>query len=168
MARKMISIDQILANGNKSHLTKEEIEKRKEQEDILKELSKDKIRPPTWLSKQGKKIFKDIVKELINIDILANIDVYCLAILSEEMDSYIDIVQRLRADDLIIQVTNKKGFTSSQKNPLYSMKLQSGEAVRKLSSDFGLTPAARLKIIQQNAPELSEDEKQFNEDFDDV
>ena len=125
----MISVSQILANGNKSHLTNEEIEKRQEQEEKLKRLPKDKIRPPTWLSKDGKSIFKKIVKELDAVDILANIDNYNLAILANSLEKYIEC--------------------------------------KKLGAEFGLSPAARLKIIQE-AEELDEEEKEFNEDFGNV
>ena len=57
------------------HLTKEQIRERQEQEDILKQLPKDKLKPPAWLSVRGKKIFRDIVTSLEAVDILANVDV---------------------------------------------------------------------------------------------
>lgn len=167
MSRKKISIEQILQNG-KTHITKEEIDKRKEDEETLKKLAKDKIKPPTWLGKMGKKFFKDIVVELQAIEILANIDTYNLAILSDALDKYVEATQRLHSDDLLVEITNKSGHTSTQKNPLITIQIQYSEIIRKLSNEFGLTPAARLKIIQQNAPEISEEEKDFNEDFGDV
>lgn len=58
----MISVSQILTNGSKSHLTNEEIEKRQEQEEKLKRLPKDNIKPLKWLSKYVKSIFKNLLK----------------------------------------------------------------------------------------------------------
>lgn len=165
MARKVISVSQILANGNKAHLTKEEIEKRQEQEEKLKKLSSDKIRPPTWLNKGAKKIFKDIVKELEALEILANIDTYNLSILANAFDKYIEATLKLNSDELTIEHVNKKGFSTTQKNPLITVQMEYAELVRKVSGEFGLTPAARLKIIQDNSKELDEDEKEFNRKF---
>ena len=163
-----MSVEAILAEGNKSHLTKEEIETRRQAEDELRKLKKDKIKPPTWLDKKGKSIFKDIVNELAQIDLLANIDNYNLAVLADSMQRYIECTQRLHTDDYVIITTNKKGQEYHSENPLVRTQLKYAEAVRKISSDYGLTPAARLKIMQQNAPELGDDEKEFNEDFGDV
>lgn len=167
MARKMISVNQIIANGNKSHLTNEEIEKRQEQEEKIKKIPRDKIRPPTWLSKDGKSIFKKIVKELEVVDILANIDNYNLAVLANAIEQYIECTRKLNCDELTITHINKRGFETTQKNPLISIQIQYADVIRKLGSDFGLSPAARLKIIQE-ASELSDDEKELNKDFDDV
>ncbi|MBI6038156.1 phage terminase small subunit P27 family [Clostridium perfringens] len=167
MGRKMISVSQILANGNKSHLTNEEIEKRQEQEEKLKCLPKDKIRPPTWLSKDGKSIFKKIVKELDAVDILANIDNYNLAILANSLEKYIECTRKLNCDELTVTHINKRGFETTQKNPLISIQIQYADVIKKLGAEFGLSPAARLKIIQE-AEEFDEEEKEFNEDFGNV
>lgn len=168
MGRKMISVEQILASGNKSHLTKKEIEERQSKEEELKKLKKDKIRPPTWLGKRAKKIFRDIVKELNEIDILANIDNYNLAILANAMEKYIECTIELNSDTLTIEHVNKKGFTTVQKNPLITIQLDYASLIRSSSSDFGLTPSARLKIIENNTPIEDEDEKEFKKEFEDV
>lgn len=163
----MISISQILANGNKSHLTNKEIEKRQEQEEKLKKLPKDKIRPPTWLSKDGKSIFKKIVKELEVIDILANIDNYNLAVLANSIEKYIECTRKLNCDELTVTHINKRGFETTQKNPLISIQIQYADVIKKLGAEFGLSPAARLKIIQE-AEDVDEEEKEFNKDFGNV
>lgn len=59
------------------HLTKEEIENRKKNEEILKGTA-EKIKPPTWLNKKQKSIFKFITQELKEAEILSNKDVYIL------------------------------------------------------------------------------------------
>ena len=162
----MISVDKILAEGNKSHLTNDEIEKRQKQEEKLKALPKDKIRPPTWLSKDGKSIFRKITKELEAVDILATIDIYNLAVLSNAIEKYIEATRKLNCDDLTVEHVNKRGFTTTQKNPLINIQIQYADVIKKLGSEFGLSPAARLKIIQEES-ELDEDEAQFKEDFGD-
>ncbi|ABG84927.1 TPA: phage terminase small subunit P27 family [Clostridium perfringens] len=167
LGRKMISVSQIIANGNKSHLTNEEIEKRQEQEEKLKKLPRDKIRPPTWLSKDGKSIFKKIVKELEAVDILANIDNYNLAVLANSIEKYIECTMKLNCDELTVTHINKQGSLTTQKNPLISIQIQYADVIKKLGAEFGLSPAARLKIIQE-ASDIDDDEKAFNKDFGNV
>lgn len=165
--RKNYSVKQILANGNRSHLTKDEIEKRQEQEKQLQKLQSNKIRPPTWMSKRGKKIFKDIVKELRAIDILTNVDVYGLAICADSMDKYIRCTIALHTEQLRIQQVSKLGI-SDVENPLVKTQIRYADIFKKYSSDFGLSPVARLKIVQQNTPDSDDDEEDFKEDFGDV
>lgn len=165
--RKNYSIEQIIQNGNKSHLTKGEIEKRKEQEKVLEKLQNDKIRPPTWMSKKGKKIFKDIVKNLKGINILVNVDIYGLAICADAMDKYIRCTIALHTEQLRIKQASKKGISDIE-NPLVKTQIRYADIFKKYSSDFGLSPVARLKIVQANTPELDEDEEDFIRDFEDV
>jgi P27 family predicted phage terminase small subunit len=165
--RKNYSVEAIIKNGNKSHLTKDEIEKRQEQEKVLQKLQNNKIRPPKWMSKNGKKIFKDIVKELQTINILVNVDVYGLAICADAMDKYIRCTIALHTEQLKIQQVSKLGISDIE-NPLVKTQIRYAEIFKKYSSDFGLSPAARLKIVQSNTPELSDEEKELEEDFPDA
>ncbi|MDT8717614.1 phage terminase small subunit P27 family [Clostridium sp. 19966] len=162
-----MSVKTILEAGNKSHLTKDEIEKRQDQEKQLEKLNSDRIRPPTWLGKVGKRIFKDIVKELEALNILVNVDVYGLAITSDAMDKYIRCTMALHTEMLKTKQTTKSGFTEVE-NPLVRTQLKYAEVFNKFSANFGLSPASRLKIVQQNSPELDEDERNFEDDFGDV
>ena len=165
--RKNMSVKAILENGNRSHLTKDEIEKRQEQEKILEKLQSNKIRPPTWLGKVGKKIFKDIVKELKAINILVNVDIYGLAITADAMDKYIRCTIALHTEMLRVDEITNSGITQKE-NPLVKTQIRYAEIFKKYSSDFGLSPAARLKIVQANTPELDDEEENLNEDFPDV
>ncbi|WP_373845378.1 phage terminase small subunit P27 family [Clostridium sp.] len=165
--RKNMSVKAILENGNRSHLTKDEIEKRHEQEKILEKLQSNKIRPPTWLGKVGKKIFKDIVKELKAINILVNVDIYGLAITADAMDKYIRCTIALHTEMLRVDEITNSGITQKE-NPLVKTQIRYAEIFKKYSSDFGLSPAARLKIVQANTPELDDEEENLNEDFPDV
>lgn len=156
-----------MKNGNRSHLTKDEIEKRQEQEKVLEKLQSNKIRPPTWLSKVAKKIFKDIVKELQAINILVNVDVYGLAICADAMDKYIRCTIALHTEQLRIEQVSKLGV-SDVENPLVKTQIRYADIFKKYSSDFGLSPVARLKIVQANTPDPDEDEENFEQDFGDV
>jgi P27 family predicted phage terminase small subunit len=165
--RKNMSVKTILEAGNRSHLTKDEIEKREQQEKQLEKLQSNKIRPPTWLGKVAKKIFKDIVKEMQVIDILTNVDVYGLAVCADAMEKYIRCTIALHTEQLRIEQVSKLGV-SDVENPLVKTQIRYADIFKKYSSDFGLSPVARLKIVQANTPELDDDEREFDEDFGDV
>lgn len=105
--KKVISVTRIIEQGNKSHLSKAEIEKRQAAEEEIKKLNSNKIKPLKWLGKDAKKIFKDIAKELEVIDLLANVDVYALSILSDCMEKYIKCTVALHAEGMTTEYTNK-------------------------------------------------------------
>lgn len=163
--KKNMSIESILENGNKAHLTKEEIRIRKKQEEQLNNLRTDKIKPPTWLGKEAKKIFKKIVLELEVIGLLCNVDIYTLAVLADGIEKYIMCVISLHGEELSVEYTNKAGFTNYIENPVIKTQLKYAELIRKYSSDFGLSPVARLKIMHSTAEEMSDDEIDFEGEF---
>lgn len=144
------------------HLTSDEIQQRQEQENKLKELARDKIRPPTWMNKNAKKIFRQIVIDLEGIDLLANADVMPLAILADAFDKYIIITKELDESSLIVEYTNKAGATNIVENPLVRTQHKYAELIKKYSNEFGLTVAARLKLIHVNS---TDDGDEFDDDF---
>lgn len=80
MGRPAKSVE--LLNKN---LTKEEEMIRKEEEKKLRGQA-DRIRAPSYLSTRQKKIFKNIVKELQEADVLGNLDVYILSTCAIDID----------------------------------------------------------------------------------
>lgn len=158
MPRQKQQIDTV-----KKHLTKEEKEERKQCEDKIKELAKDKIRPPTYLNPKAKKIFKIIVKDLEPLGLLANVDVFLLGILSDCIEKYIRVTEKIDKEDLQKKHTNKFGATNEIENPLIKTQLKYAEMIKKYSNEFGLSVAARLKIISVNLN--SNDDDGFDDDF---
>ncbi len=152
------------AVGNvQGHLSRDEIEKRQKQEELLKTLPRDKIKAPAWLSKRGKSIFKDICNNLEAVEILANVDTYNLAILSDGIDKYIEATNKLDAyGEFTYKYTNKFGATNTVEHPLINIQLKYAELVKKYSTVIGLNPASRLKIIQTHG---GDDSDGFEDDF---
>lgn len=79
------------------NLTKEEFETRKQTEDNLKGVA-DKISPPDYLSKEQRKIFRNIVKELRESGILGNLDIYILSTCAISLDR-IQTIETMINDD---------------------------------------------------------------------
>lgn len=120
------------------HFTKEELQGRKEQEEKLKGLA-DKIKPPAYLSKEQKKIFKYIVQELEASGILSNLDIYILATCSIAINRLQEIEQMINED--ISNLTNKE---------LLSAKDKYTKDLFRCTSELSLSPQSRAKLANVN------------------
>lgn len=135
MAGKKQPIELVVANGKK-HLTKAEIEQRKSTE---VKANSDKIKPPTYLTKEEKKQFKKISKELIDIGIMGNVDCEILAMYVESLTEY-----------------NKNSLELKQLNPRKDYEDYNKIAIEKdrcikqcrgFASDMGLTISSRCRLV---------------------
>lgn len=133
MARPCKSIE-----TTKGHFTKEEIQARKEQEEKLKG-SADKIKPPSYLSKEQKKIFKYIVKELEVAGVLGNLDIYILSTCCIAID-------RLQAIETLINEDIKNLY---DKNLMASKEKYTKDLFR-CCNELSLSPQSRAKLGNLN------------------
>lgn len=117
------------------HNTKEEIEKRKAAEEALKG-NNDKITtPPTFLSDEEKKIYKYIVNELVDVNILTNLDVFILCKFSTTFVEFIRL-RELKNKNLNALIDSKV-TKASEKN---------SEDFYKCIQELSLSPQARAKL----------------------
>lgn len=93
MAGQRQPTDLVVMNGRK-HLTKAEIEARKNAEVTA---PCDKVRPPSYLTPEQKKQFRKIAKELLEIKLISNLDCDALARLLIAQTQYIEITEQIRA-----------------------------------------------------------------------
>lgn len=133
MARPREPIDLLIVKGKK-HLTKAEIENRKATEVTA---PADKIRAPSYLSKDCKKEFNKISKELKAIGIISNLDIDALARFVIARELYVKLSQRL-IDNPDIIIIDKDILASQDK--LFKQ-------CRQAASDLGLTISSRCKLI---------------------
>jgi P27 family predicted phage terminase small subunit len=171
MPNPSVPIHVMIANG-KPHRSNKEIEKRKKNEKSL-QADDDNVKPPTWLCKKGKKIFKSVVGELIKIKLATNLDVNSLAIYSDTMVKYIEFeneIERLKKsidDAYTIDDAYERNKIVLEVNKMiakYSTnKLKLADTVRKFSVEFGLTSQsrARLAIPKKEEKEESEFDREF-------
>ena len=151
MPRKAMPIALHLIDGNKNRLTKAEIEARKAAEERLRPKD-DKVKPPSWLSKQAKKVFREIVQDLADTKLLTNVDVHTLALWCDAYVDYINCTKIIEQEGLMVEYTNKAAETNKVAHPLMTKKKQLAEQMRALASEFGLTPAARAKLAIPKDP----------------
>lgn len=120
---------------NNSHMSKQEREARKEAEEKIKgNVKSDKIKnPPKSLSKEGKKIYKEIINELemSGIDI-TNLDITLLEQVANSIDTMRKCQEILHEDTL-----------NKQANSVY---FKAFNVFKQCASELGLSPSARAKL----------------------
>ena len=124
--------------------TKEEIRIRKEQENRLKG-GENRINPPTYLSKEQKKIFRNIVSELKASGILGNLDVYILAQCSIAIDRLQTIEAEINADPSLLRDTK-----------LISSKEKYAKDFYRCCNELSLSPQSRAKMANINLQQKQE------------
>lgn len=164
-------ISLVVAKGKK-HLTKAEIEQRKNSEVVA---PNDKVKPPTYLTADLKKKFRKLAKELLEIKLIANVDCDALARLLIAQDQYIEITEQIRETPLMIDVpvyeTQKNPDTGKEERVQVGTKqVVNGERERLMiiqdrcmkqcrqgASDFGMTVSSRCRLevpkVKDNEPE---------------
>ncbi|MCS6103583.1 phage terminase small subunit P27 family [Clostridium botulinum] len=133
MARPSMS-----ASVTSKHLTEEERKNKVETEQKLKG-NGEKIKPPKHLSKEQKKIFKYIVNELVNSEILGNLDIYVLSTTAICVDRLQEIEKLINED---IEKLNDRKLMGSRKD--YQSDLF------RCMSELSMTPASRAKLGNLN------------------
>lgn len=128
--------------------TKEEIDSRIENENILRGKS-DKILPPGELTENQKKIFEFIVHELEESKLLGNLDLFILINTCIAIDRLIGIEYKINKNPAL---QFRKEIISSRKN--YSADFYRG------CSELSLSPQSRAKLSNINlaTKELKDDD----------
>jgi P27 family predicted phage terminase small subunit len=115
--------------------------------------------PPSGLTAAEKTRWKDIVHELIRMDVLESTDTDLVALLIMEESRYYTCMKEMRKKKSYLAIT-KKGNMS---NPLNTVAGQAFKAITTLRAILGLSPAARASLkLNVN----SDDEKDPLEGFD--
>lgn len=108
--------------------------------------------PADYLTKDGKRIFKEIVKHVTDKGIIEDIDVMELSMLANSFDLYSQCASKCNEVDggYIRPVTGKNG-TFDAVAPEYSIMKNEYTNILKHSPKFGLNPGDRAKIFKNVA-----------------
>lgn len=142
MARPKESIHVLQLKG-KTHLSKEEIEKRKVEEVVA---PSDNVEPPDYLPARLKRRFNEYTEQLIEMNIFGNVD-------AEAMGRYLiaeDAYQTASKALLKMEVTSEEyGKLLNNQNKLFTQ-------ARTMANDLGLSISSRGKLA---VPQVKEDTK---------
>lgn len=157
--------DLVVLKGKK-HLTKAEIEARKNSEVTA---PCDKVRPPAYLSSELKKRFRKLAKELLEIKLIANVDCDALARLLIAQDKYLEVTKKLSETPLMVMIpvygqrmndetgkmeqvqTGEREVVNGEQERLLIIQDRCWKQCRQGSSDFGLTMSSRCRLVVPKA-----------------
>ena len=160
MSRKVIPVSVQLAKGNPNRLTKAEIKARQEAEESFKP-NDDDIKVPGWLDKEGKSEWKRVSRELKELNILTNIDTTALGMYCDAYSKYQLATKKINEEGMFIEYTNKAGATNIIEHPAVKAQVKYADLIKKLCSEFGLTPSSRARIT---LPKQEEEKEETLED----
>ncbi len=118
-------------------------------------------RPPAWLSDDAKKVFLSVVRQLFALDVVAGVDAGALARYADLFVDYRKAAEFVAKHGSVHPIRGKPA-KEGEPGPVlgfrhYPQAIQklalAGELLR-LEREFGLTPAARARLVTETpAPE---------------
>lgn len=149
-------IEVLVANG-KAHLTNEEIEARRESEASFR-FGKDKIKCPIPMDPTGQKMWKTLVQELTAMDMVTNVDVFALAVCCDAFSNYVKATRAIKREGQKLKYTNTGKAVNKIQNPSVAIAHKYHSIFKSYLSEFGLSPAARARLILPKDEEGDEDD----------
>ncbi|EJT6612774.1 TPA: phage terminase small subunit P27 family [Clostridium perfringens] len=147
-------------------VSKEEREARIEAE---KKLVGDRdllLRPPSYLNKQEKKIYKELIKPLLHIESLGNSDREIFAIMANAKAMMIEAKKSIENDGMLIPKMDRFGNVEMKENPCIKIYKDYESIFNKNQSQIGLSASARTKLVQ--IKQEKEEESELNDIFDGI
>lgn len=155
-------IDLIIAKGKK-HLTKEEIENRRNSEINIDDYKN--VEAPSYLNKKQKKEFMEIATKLVDIGIMSELDEDCLARYLIAKDNYLRFTKLLNS--AMKNKTSKKNKDDVEIQKTLSLDIESyliqqDRAFKQCNTcadKLGLTITSRCRLQVPQAPEKPKENK---------
>ena len=138
----------LVAMKGKKHLTKAEVAERLEKE---VNAPADKVTPPPYLTAKQKGKFTKIARDLLAIEILANLDCDALARHIQSEEKYLRYDKM--ADRLLKLLDSQKGdfaasgLTMERLETMERMRDRVFRQCRATASDLGLTISSRCRLV---------------------
>ena len=151
--RKRQPIELLMAKGNISHLTKEEIEKRKKLE-VQAPVGEGYA--PDYLTAKQKNIFEDYAKQLIALKVYSDLDRETLAFFVVASEEYKDYTKQIRKLSIATTDEEKKLRNLELRKLLAIERDRSYKQAKQSASELGLTITSRAKLI---VPQVEEPEE---------
>lgn len=140
-----------------SHLTKEEIETRQEQENKLKGNNDKVYEPPKYLPREVKDIYKNIAEELREADILSNLDIELLSTTAYAIFRMRDARKHLDKNGSV--VVSSTGNVA--KSPYVQVEKDYQGIFHTGCLQLGLSPSSRAKLALMAAEKEEEEDDGF-------
>lgn len=145
MGRRARPVELLVLKGRK-HLTKAEIQGRRQAEAALRPASA-KLKPPEWLDKAARKEWRRVVKLLEGTGLLTDADVNTLAAYCDAAARYAEAAERVAREGLVL--TNSKG--DPIQNPAVIVAERYLRIMARAATALGLDPTSRAALARAKA-----------------
>ncbi|WP_032118897.1 MULTISPECIES: phage terminase small subunit P27 family [Clostridium] len=115
-------------------------------------------KPPKYLSKEEKKIYKELLKPLLHIESLGNSDREIFAIMASAKYKMVLCEKEIEQYGLLIDEVDRFGNIKRLPNPAIRIYKDYETIFNKNSSQIGLSASARTKLVQIKNEKESEEE----------
>lgn len=106
---------------------------------------------PRHLNGRAATEWRRVVRELMEVRILTNLDLGPLAVYCAALAQFAEACEQLKAKGAALTVSGHKGM--SRANPLIKIREDAAKTVAKYASEFGMTPSSRTRVKAADAPE---------------
>ena len=140
-------------------ISKEELENRKQAEELLKG-SNDRVEViPDWLCDLGKKEYTNLVNDLKSSDILTNVDIPIVAIVADAIAKMHQLNEVLKIEGMFITKLSDRGSENVVEHPATKLYKQYNAIYKQYLAELGLSPSSRAKlgVVNQQAREEEQD-----------
>jgi P27 family predicted phage terminase small subunit len=147
----------------RSHMGKAERDRREKAEARLT-VSAGAVRCPPWLDPAARKVWRGLLAELDQLELVTNLDVAALAVLADAIARHREAAALVARDGTVI---TPEGGRPMQ-NPGVLIVAKYAGIIRQYGAAFGLDPAARAKLaatMPEPEPEPTAAEMMFPEVF---
>lgn len=155
MARPREPVNLLAAKGKK-HLTKAEIEQRKNEEITA---ACDNVMPPSFLSAKEKRKFNEIAGQLIDIGIMTNLDCDILGRYIRADSEYTRLSKELQKVKFATNVDGEGVGMLALYNLIQKMQIKAAKQCNECARELGLTISSRCKLVMPKKEEQPEENK---------
>lgn len=135
----------------KKHLTKAELQARLEAEAQLRPPA-DRVKPPAWLGKRAKKLFRQLVKDMEQTELYTNVDVETLAVYCDAVVRYAQATEAIEEQGVTIM--GAQGVPVQ--NPAVLVASKYAAIMSRCASKLGLDPSSRAAMALRKEPKKKE------------
>ena len=108
--------------------------------------------PPDWLSPVALAEWHRVLPELTRLDLCKELDAVALSAYCECCSLFAAASSAVSADGVTVVQRFANGSTRSVPHPAVAIMLKAGAQVRSWAAEFGLTPAAEMRIAKPMVP----------------
>lgn len=101
---------------------------------------------PDWLGEEARRMWAKLVPELERLQLVTIVDGEALAGACQSWGVYVECERLMTTEGRTYEYTNKSGATNILPRPEVNMANQALSQFRAFISEFGLTPASRVRL----------------------